>query len=123
MWSISTLSLLITISIGFLKASAGSIGQFPGYKDDRNEALAAVSDRLLKYIDFDANPCEDFFEFACGGAKKQPGLDPRALVHIIQDRVDSRVDSIVRGPPNDSKQLKLLQNLFKSCEDWGELRK
>jgi len=87
----------------------------------------AASHRIFESMNLEADPCEDFEEFACGGWKKNhdiPDDNGRfSELEMMKDRLDANSRKIIEAPIHDDdfechKKAKLL---YKSCMDVDKL--
>lgn len=89
----------------------------------RNEA-----NRIKANLNPAINPCDDFFEYSCGGYAKTHALpDDKGVsgtFDVVDENVISRLDAIFTGasPTGDIKPLQFVRNLYQSCNNTGESR-
>lgn len=78
---------------------------------------------LLKYMDRSVNPCDDFYQFACGGFLNEtnvPGgevsTDPFSAAY---DLLQEQLRAIIEDPPRNknTKPFSLLKQLYDICMD------
>ncbi|CAC5413370.1 MMEL1 [Mytilus coruscus] len=80
-----------------------------------------ITETVLKSLDMNVNPCDNFFKFACGGYIKEtnpPSGDQWAFGRPrdrIRDAVKVEIQSIVKQ--SDQIPLKKAKQLFQSCMD------
>lgn len=78
-------------------------------------------------MDESVNPCEDFYEFACGEYLRKTDIpeDKSSLTSfsIIQDEVDKQLEKILTEEPqqNETKPFKLAKIFTKTCLDEATL--
>jgi len=81
--------------------------------------LAAAE--LLQNMDVKADPCEDFYQFACGGFEKRNIIpDDQSSVStfsLISDKVTEQLRTLVEKPVRDdeAEPFKLVKKLYASC--------
>jgi len=85
-------------------------------------AVAAAS--IIQAMDITADPCEDFFQFACGGWVESnvipDGRNKWGRFYELRDQVDNDLKAIVsQSPqePSESDAVKSLRRMFKGCMD------
>lgn len=77
-------------------------------------------------MDEAVDPCEDFFEFACGGFLKKTIIpDDKTTIsrfNEISDELQLKLRGLVEAEdsPNEPRFSKMVKNLYKSCMDTGE---
>ncbi|XP_015111053.1 neprilysin-2 [Diachasma alloeum] len=80
-----------------------------------------AASEVLKKMDRNVDPCDDFYRFACGGflnntqmPADQSKIDSYTL---LQDKVleQLRISIEERSPSMEPKPLKLIKNLYKAC--------
>ena len=80
-----------------------------------------VAADVIKSMDESVNPCDNFYQFACGGFVKSTVIpDDETEVTILgtlNDKVQEQVRILVEDPPvaNESKPFTLIRNLYASC--------
>ncbi|XP_076754338.1 M13 family metallopeptidase neprilysin 2 isoform X2 [Xylocopa sonorina] len=95
----------------------------PGCDEDicyTQECIHTAS-RLLKNIDFDVEPCDDFYDFACGGFLKSTNIpDDKTSVNtfsVISDELQNQLRTSIeeKSPSDEPKPFRLVKNLYKAC--------
>lgn len=77
-------------------------------------------------MDESVDPCEDFFEFACGGFLKKTIIpDDKTTIsrfNEISDELQLKLRGLVEAEdrPDEASFSKMVKNLYKSCMDTGE---
>ena len=76
---------------------------------------------LIKYMDESVNPCDNFYQFACGGFIKSTVIpDDKTQMTtfgILNDKLEEQVRILVEEPAdaNEPKPFTLIRNLYASC--------
>ncbi|XP_043263785.1 neprilysin-2 isoform X2 [Colletes gigas] len=76
---------------------------------------------ILKNMDTEVEPCDDFYDFACGGFLKNTHIpDDKTSVNTfteISDKLQNQLRSSIeeKSAPNEPKPFRLAKNLYKSC--------
>lgn len=98
-------------------------------QNDRCSTLSCVhaSATILRKINLEANPCDDFYEFACGTfMKDQHTPDESSTINtlaLMQDKLYEFLLTLVIKPiEEDEKKLHaLVKKFYKSCMDESKL--
>nr|XP_018669781.1 phosphate-regulating neutral endopeptidase-like [Ciona intestinalis] len=104
----------------FVLAYLGVIGQT---QICNTPECAEISAYYRKNINFDVDPCEDFFEFACGKwIRENPIPDDATKLEtysILRDNVINRLREILeeKGNTTDDASLNIAKDLYNSCVD------
>jgi len=78
---------------------------------------------LLDKLDETADPCDDFYQFACGSFIEETVIpDDRtrtSMFSILGDKLDVQVRGLLEGEikPNDPKPFQMAKSVFQSCMD------
>jgi len=83
-------------------------------------AVAAAA--IIQAMDIEAEPCEDFYQFACGGWKEKnvipDGKSKWGRFYELRNMVDSALKAIMNTPPdNVSKAVTNLKKMYTGCMD------
>lgn len=85
-----------------------------------------LASRLLKNMDREVEPCDDFYDFACGGFLKSTIIpDDKTTVNTftgISDELQNQLRASIeeKSPPNEPKPFRLVKNLYKACMNKSE---
>ncbi|PAA94761.1 hypothetical protein BOX15_Mlig024679g1 [Macrostomum lignano] len=123
--------LLLSSSCSFCSASASQLFC-------TNTDCNSLSANLLLHLNWSANPCDDFYEFACGGFQRQVRYDindfeseaytdaPRRMTLEIENRLhEILIDSSLDKPSGERSlrdAVRLTRALYKNCLRWGTAR-
>ena len=78
---------------------------------------------LLDKLDETANPCDDFYQFACGSFIEETVIpDDRtrtSMFSILGDKLDVQVRGLLEGEikASDPKPFQMAKSVFQSCMD------
>lgn len=87
------------------------------------EICSKESEKMLNTMDESVNPCEDFYEFACGKLLRDTELPSdkysQTAFTLTQDKVDRQMRSILTDElqPHELKPFKLAKLFTKTCMD------
>ncbi|XP_021947553.1 neprilysin-2 isoform X2 [Folsomia candida] len=76
---------------------------------------------IIQNMDEEVDPCDNFYEFACGGFVKNTIIpDDKTQMTtfgILNDKLDEQVRILVEEPvkPDEPKPFQLVKNLYQSC--------
>ena len=76
---------------------------------------------MLHYIDENADPCDNFYKFACGGFMNKTIIPADQASVTSYQMVDNVLKQRLReilsedNNPHDIRAFKLAKNLYKSC--------
>lgn len=76
---------------------------------------------VLEFLDESTDPCDNFYEFACGNFLKKtqipPGKTEINTFTVISDLINDQLKTILNEPPhrNESKTVNLAKNYYQSC--------
>lgn len=80
-----------------------------------------AASKILDNLDTTIEPCDDFYNFACGKFLKETNIpDEKVSVNtfsIIGDHLQEQLRTLVSEPirADESKPFQLAKNLFKAC--------
>lgn len=88
-----------------------------------SEMCAKESQIMLSSLDESVNPCENFYEFACGNYIRKTTLPTDKSVELsffqVQEKVEEQLKNILTEElqPNELHPLKLAKDFTKICMD------
>lgn len=89
-------------------------------------AICAEESSIMRsYLEESVDPCENFYDFACGGFVRNTLLpEDKGIVHSfsqVQDKVNEQLNSILSEQihPYESSAFKLAKTFHKSCMDFA----
>lgn len=91
------------------------------------EVCLKESAKMLLTMDESVNPCDDFYEFACGNLLRDTELpadkQSQTAFTIVQDKVTKQVRSILteEPQPSEANPIKLAKMFTKTCMDEATL--
>ena len=75
-----------------------------------SQACQALSESILSMMNSSVDPCEDFYRFSCGAAKKDVGTKKEELI-------GERLKTLFDDPPSDlDPWQQSLVSFYKSCK-------
>merc|ERR550519_762231 len=109
-------------------------GRHHGHHDDKvftkdnqdvcvTPECAIAASNIIQTMDINADPCDDFFRFACGGWIDNNVIPDRkskwGIFYELRDQLDRAIKKVVESPktPEDPKSVGYLKDLFGSCTD------
>ncbi|XP_053978584.1 neprilysin-2 isoform X1 [Hylaeus volcanicus] len=85
------------------------------------EECVHTASGILKNMDNHVEPCDDFYDFACGGFLKTTHIpDDKTSVNTfteISDKLQNQLRTSIeeKSEPNEPKHFRLAKNLYKAC--------
>lgn len=97
-------------------------------KIDRCSTLSCVhsSATIIKNLNTDYNPCDDFYEYACGTfVEEQHTPDEKTTVNTLNTMSDKLTEYLLTlllkpSDGDEPKLHKLAKSFFDSCQDTGK---
>lgn len=80
-----------------------------------------TASHVLSAIDTSVEPCDDFYQFACGSFVNNTYIPDDKLTvdtfSVLADKIDIQLRTIIEDPkaPTESNVFTLVKNLHKSC--------
>lgn len=114
-----------------LKGSSGTVGSFNQQTAGRmcqSEACRDAGKTLYESINFTINPCDDFFEFACGNwIAQHPIPDEKRRIgtfNMLDDTLTENMKQILEGGnsvsnPSVANSVKFALDMYQECMDRG----
>lgn len=94
---------------------------------DTKLLFTTIAASVINNMDPTVDPCDDFYQFACGNFIKETIIDDdktsQTTFSAISDSLLNKLRMIVTEPiqPNEQKPFKMAKLLYKSCMDKGIL--
>lgn len=100
-------------------------------KDAKKKFISNVARIMLKYMDKSVDPCQDFYQYACGNwAKRNPIPKDKAgydTFEMVRESLDSVLRELLEDPishdageiDSDDATVKA-KHLFQSCMNYGK---
>lgn len=85
--------------------------------------MFCVASRFLEYIDKDADPCDNFYKFACGNFLKTAVISNhrRTLnaIELVKKKTQKQFIEILKKPSssNELKSFKFIKEFYTRCTD------
>lgn len=126
---IATLILTATclLSCTFCMIQAKSLLKSDTINNDKpceTPGCLRMASYLENSIDYNTNPCDDFYQFACGNAIARKKTDPKLTINSfiesmskVQDEIESLLENEKRYPSEKSQNLVRLRKYYTSCRD------
>ncbi|XP_008194353.1 neprilysin-2 [Tribolium castaneum] len=119
--AVLTMLIIILLAVNLIRLNEGchDICLTPG--------CVKTAAQVLEKVDLNANPCEDFYNFACGNFIKNTAIpDDKAMISsfsIVEDEVEDLMQSILKKPiaPTDTKPIVLAKTLYQACMNTREI--
>ncbi|GLV37814.1 Neprilysin 2 [Carabus blaptoides fortunei] len=107
----------------FVGSGVGSGGTVNGPQDDvcLTPGCIHIASKVLKDINPKVEPCDDFYEFACGNFIKNTNIpDDKSSVttfSVISDQLQEQLRTMIEEDiqPNEPKPFVLAKKLYKAC--------
>ncbi|XP_018603852.2 neprilysin-like isoform X2 [Scleropages formosus] len=123
-WTSLEISLITIVSLLFIALVALTVL----FVTHRQDGVCTTADctrsasRLLENMDPTVDPCENFYQYACGGWLKRNIIPETSARHstfdILRDELEVVLKGVLEGPAGGgSDALTKARTLFKSCTD------
>lgn len=108
-------------------SSSGVITQY-GPEDEICVTAGCVhtASKVLQDLNPKVDPCDDFYEFACGNFIKKTNIpDDKTSINtfsVINDQLQEQLRTMIEEPiqPNEPKSFVLAKKLYKACMNKSE---
>ena len=80
----------------------------------QTQPCIAVADEISSFMDLTADPCQDFFQFSCGGYVNSVNLGNRPSTQM--NRRLERLITITKPRENDFRVDREVRNFYEACE-------
>jgi len=93
------------------------------------EGCVGASHMLLQNMDRQADPCQDFYQFSCGGFIEKTVIpddrSSRSQFAVIGDELIQQLKEILEGEAEEgeSKVFKMARDMYKACMDEEKIEK
>lgn len=127
---------LTVFSVLLLIVAISSVSSFAVQtKQNLNENVCStpkcvqIASQTIQRMDFSVNPCDDFYQFACGGFVKNTKIpDDKDRVDVfteINDRVQDQLRSLISEniDSNDLAPINMAKKLYNMCMDESSIEK
>ncbi|XP_076238922.1 endothelin-converting enzyme homolog [Calliopsis andreniformis] len=80
-----------------------------------------IAQKLLQSRDLSANPCEDFYKYACGSWEEHNPIPNNEVEwsedHVVMEKTYKRIKNVLEEPdkPDDIPPVKMAKKLYHSC--------
>ncbi|KAF7996215.1 hypothetical protein HCN44_001847 [Aphidius gifuensis] len=80
----------------------------------QTKACVHAAARIIKMVDLNVDPCDDFYKFTCGGV-----LNSEDIFDELNNRFDKSLEFILKQNTsiNEPKYLKIAKTLYRICEN------
>ncbi|CAG7835465.1 unnamed protein product [Allacma fusca] len=120
--------IFVFIIVSLLSAHSGFGKSLRSKKSSNSEVCQTeecheAADRLKQMIDFSVDPCENFYDYACGTWRENnpsPGSSSRHnQFSIMQDQLAQKVQGILSSPieDTDTEAVQKVKQFYKACID------
>uniref|UniRef100_A0A8C9WAF4 Neprilysin n=1 Tax=Scleropages formosus TaxID=113540 RepID=A0A8C9WAF4_SCLFO len=128
-WTSLEISLITIVSLLFIALVALTVLFSAGTRHSARcrcspllTAAPVAASRLLENMDPTVDPCENFYQYACGGWLKRNIIPETSARHstfdILRDELEVVLKGVLEGPAGGgSDALTKARTLFKSCTD------
>jgi hypothetical protein len=84
-----------------------------------------IAASVIKNMDLSVDPCDDFYQFACGNFKKHITIDSGLTSHYTRNENNmwNKLLTVITEPIywNEQKPFKMAKLLYKFCMDTGKM--
>ncbi|TRY72219.1 hypothetical protein TCAL_03874 [Tigriopus californicus] len=136
-----TIALIVVAALGFTNTSQSSISNRGhslsskqwSVQDEsagkvcNSRGCISAAHHILENMDTDVDPCEDFYQYACGGFEKRVRIPDdrtsRSQFSVIDDELDVQLRDILEGnaTEDESSVFRMSRDTYQACMDEDRL--
>lgn len=99
---------------------------FDIFEENTKRTVIFAASKILDYLDDTVEPCDDFYNFACGKFVKESIIpdDKSTLTafSVISDKLQEQLRMVIEEPvqQSDARPFQLAKNLYRACMNRSE---